>query len=270
MSDITYNDNEKTNISKINDIEYVVIPSKVTTICSESIKNTQNLQTIVFQENSHLNTLEALTFAYSSIQTIDLQECNILSYVSHWCFRGCTKLTNVKLPKNGILQTIKEGAFSQCSALPELLIPETVEAFEDCTGDYNAIFHECASLLNIIFLGNSKLNHLGILMFHKCYKLSSIIIPPLVVNFPYGVFDRCNSLKEIFFSNNRITFGENPFFNLNLSSVFIYVSEKSVKMKLIEIGFPQIQIIFRTYNTCIYNKTGISILHLLLYVIICI
>lgn len=80
--------------------------------------------------------------------------------------------------------SIGERAFSECSALTSVMIPNTVQ--EICKG----AFYNCSSLRRVT-IPNSVTN-IGDIAFEYCHSLNDVTIPNLVTNIGVFAFDDCN------------------------------------------------------------------------------
>lgn len=104
-------------------------------------------------------------------------------------FSGCSGLTSVIIPNSVI--TIGNSAFRNCSGLTSVIIPNSVTSIE------NSTFYECSSL-------------------------TSVIIPNSITSIDDYAFSGCSSLTSVTFGNSVTTIGGYAFRScLNLTSVHI-------------------------------------------------
>ncbi len=133
--------------------------------------------------------------------------------------------------------SIGSGAFSQCTAIKELIISEGVEiigdlSFEFCTSLTNITipksvtsigshaFHYCINLKNATI--PSGIKSINDWAFAKCESLTNIIIPNGVTSIGERAFDSCRSFTNIVIPNSVKTIGEGAFYGCtNLISVTI-------------------------------------------------
>ena len=127
---------------------------------------------------------------------------------------------------------ICDGAFNCCSALAEVVIPNSV------TSIGNSAFANCSALFNIAI--PDSVTSIGNYAFSSCCSLSDIIIPDSVENVGNGAFEYCSLLECISIPESVICLNGNPFCNWNgklecLSSSFIYEDDVLFNMKKSEI-----------------------------------
>ena len=127
---------------------------------------------------------------------------------------------------------ICDGAFNCCSALAEVVIPNSV------TSIGNGAFANCNALSNIAI--PDSVTSIGNYAFSSCCSLSDIIIPDSVENVGNGAFQYCSLLECISIPESVICLNGNPFCNWNgklecLSSCFIYEDDVLFNMKKSEI-----------------------------------
>ena len=127
---------------------------------------------------------------------------------------------------------ICDGAFNCCSALTEVVIPNSV------TSIGNSAFANCSALSNIAI--PDSVTSIGNYAFSSCCSLSDIIIPDSVEIVGNGAFEYCSLLECISIPERVICLNGNPFCNWNgklecLSSCFIYEDDVLFNMKKSEI-----------------------------------
>lgn len=169
------------------------------------------------------------------------------------CFKNCTKLQNVVIPKT--VTTLGDNCFSG-SSITEIRIPYTVKTigkycFYLCTKLVTAVtptlsegcFCNCSSLagLNIptsvtvlpnrCFMCCSNLTTINIptsittledLCFYQCKQLKTLQIPNSVTSLKYKCFAGCESLKELYLPSSISTIGYGCFedcYNLEKANI---------------------------------------------------
>ena len=117
--------------------------------------------------------------------------------------------------------SVKEGtriicnyAFSDCSSLSNIVIPDSVTDI----GDY--VFFHCRSLSNIVI--PDSVTDIGEGAFSDCRSLSNIVIPDSVTDIGKSAFSGCSSLSNIVIPDSVTDIGDDAFFHCSsLSNIVI-------------------------------------------------
>ena len=129
-------------------------------------------------------------------------------------FSGCSSLKEIIIPDS--VTSIGYGAFEDCTSLTEIIIPDSVtsirsSAFYSCdslthvtlgngvTSIGNYAFYSCDSLTHVT-LGNG-VTSIGSSAFYSCDSLTEIVIPDSVTSIGYEAFSDCTSLTGIYFQS---------------------------------------------------------------------
>ena len=184
----------------------------------------------VFQNNSSIKSFNELQYFTS------------LSIIRDYAFSGCSSLTSVVIPN--AVTSIGEWAFSECSALTTITIPESVitinmVAFYNCKALTsitipnsvqtigNAAFYYCSALTSITFSNSVK--SIGDGAFEGCSSLTTITIPNSVTSIGEYAFTDCSGLTSVTLSNSMKSIGESAFSGCwNLTSITIPSSVTSI------------------------------------------
>ena len=116
--------------------------------------------------------------------------------IGNYAFYGCSRLQSVDLSDCTNLTTIGDSAFSSCSSLIEITIPQSVETI----GDY--AFHDCSSLIEITI--PQSVETIGEWAFQDCSSLSEITIPQSVTTIGGHAFYGCSRLNTVVIDNLNI------------------------------------------------------------------
>ena len=101
-------------------------------------------------------------------------------------FLDCVNLTNVMMGSG--VATIGDYAFSNCSGIRRMTIPEGVQTL-------SGTFNGCSKLEEIVL--PQSLRELDIGVFRDCVSLEKIKLPPKLETIGYTVFWGCTNLREI-------------------------------------------------------------------------
>ena len=132
--------------------------------------------------------------------------------IGEYAFSNCSSLTSVTIPNS--VTTIKEYAFSNCSSLTSVTIPNSVTTIGD-----NA-FNGCSSLTSVTI--PNSVTTIGWRAFNGCSSLTSVTIPNSVTIIGGSAFSGCNSLTSVTIPNSVAIIGDETFYGCSfLTSVTI-------------------------------------------------
>ena len=100
--------------------------------------------------------------------------------------------------------SIGEYAFSLCSSLTSITIPNSVTSIGD------KAFYDCTSLTSITI--PNSVTSIGYRAFEGCTSLTSITIPESVTSIGYAAFDGCSSLTSITIPNSVTSIDAEAFY----------------------------------------------------------
>lgn len=134
-------------------------------------------------------------YAFSERHTLEEVALPELDSLGHHVFHNCTGLKSVTFTNSTLhlLSTIPNYAFSGCTSLTEITLPQTVTSL----GDY--AFQGCTSLTKVTFNLNT-LEYFASMpqhVFADCTRLSEITIPNGTTNIKDSAFLNCTSLTEV-------------------------------------------------------------------------
>ena len=169
---------------------------------------------------------ESSIFPNTYITPPSLKEVIVTSGTSieEYAFSKCSNLTSITIPES--VTSIEEGAFSDCSSLTSITIPESVTSiakgvFRECTSltnieiptgikdIENATFLGCTSLKNIVL--PTSITSIGQQAFEYCTSLTNIELPIGVVSISSSAFQNCTSLENVKLPFSLTSIGEYAF-----------------------------------------------------------
>ena len=112
-------------------------------------------------------------------------------------FSQCSNLTNVEIPNS--VTSIVNYAFSGCTSLASVTIPDSVTSIGE------GAFSWCKGLTNVTI--PDSVTSIERYLFSNCTSMMSITIPKSVTSIGSGAFDNCTGLETITLKNCSITSG---------------------------------------------------------------
>ena len=187
-------------------------------------------------------------YAYSGSVTLpSTVTCNGTTYsvtsIGTQAFSSCSSLTSVEIPNS--VTSIGECAFIGCSSLTSLTIPNSVTsigdgAFYKCTGltsitipnSVTSIgeraFYYCSGLTSVT-IGNS-VTSIRVDAFYGCSGLTSVTIPSSVTSIGQTAFYGCTGLTSVTCEAvNLPEMEDGVFWNVSTSAATLYVPEESLE-----------------------------------------
>ena len=145
-------------------------------------------------------------------------EGDAVTSIGNEAFSFCSSLTSIAIP-NGVT-SIGDDAFYYCSNLTSIAIPKSV------TSIGNFAFSNCSSLTSVTI--PDSVTSIGEEAFYFCTSLTSIVIPDSVTSISGGTFSGCTSLTSIVIPNSVTSIGEYAFFGSGLTNIAIPNSVTSI------------------------------------------
>ncbi len=148
-------------------------------------------------------------------------------------FSRCSNLTSIIIPNN--VTSIGYGAFEDCSRLTSIIIPDGVTNI-----GYNT-FRGCSSLTSVTI--PDSVTEICESAFSHCSSLTNITIPDSVTSIGVWAFGGCSSLTNITIPDSVTSIGEQAFHgtgdyndNNNWDNGVLYISNNLIDAKSYVIG----------------------------------
>ena len=186
-----------------NNLTSVVIGNSVTSIGNQAFQNCNSLTSVVIG-NSVTSIGYSAFYNCSGLECITVSEGNtkyrsegncLIEKDTNTLILGCK---NSVIPTDDSVTSIGYYAFSNCSGLTSITIPNSVTSI-----GYNA-FSGCSSLTSVT-IGNS-VTSIGNYAFSGCSSLTSVTIGNSVTSIGEYAFYNCSSLTSIKFSDTTTWF----------------------------------------------------------------
>ena len=124
-------------------------------------------------------------------------------------FSQCSNLTNVEIPNS--VTSIVNYAFSGCTSLASVTIPDSVTSIGE------GAFSWCKGLTNVTI--PDSVTSIERYLFSNCTSMMSITIPKSVTSIGSGAFDNCTGLETITLKNCSITSGMDEITSTGLTAL---------------------------------------------------
>ena len=123
--------------------------------------------------------------------------------ILYGAFSDCSGLTSITIPDG--VTSIGIYAFGDCSGLTSIVIPDSVTSIEQWA------FEGCSELTSITI--PDGVTSIGPGAFLRCSELTSITIPEGVTSIGYNAFNNCVTLTSITIPDSVTSIGYNAFHN---------------------------------------------------------
>ena len=198
---------EQRTFSGCQSLEGIEIPASVTEIKTNAFTGCYMMTTVTFEENSKLATIGYEAFAgCSSLERIDIPAS--VTTIDERAFANCAHnetiddvavpvhgLEYVTFPEDSQLTTIGKSAFSGCSYMKEINIPDTVTSI----GDY--AFYSCKNLLSISF--PDGITTIEAYILYQGHALKTVYIPASVTTIADSAFIFCSGLTDVYYGGSE-------------------------------------------------------------------
>ncbi len=195
----------------------IMIPDSVTGIGDLAFGNCSSLNSIkVAKENAVYHT-EGNCIIETASKTLILGCKNSIipldgsvTSIGKYAFSGCSGLTSITIPDS--VTSIGDEAFYNCSSLTSITIPDSVTSI----GSF--AFYSCSGLTSVT-IGNSltsitipnSVTSIGNHAFYSCSGLTSVTIGNSVTTIGNHAFYSCSGLTSVTIGNSVTTIGDYAF-----------------------------------------------------------
>ena len=139
-------------------------------------------------------------------------EGKLVTSIGYGAFSNCSSLTNITIPDG--VTSIGDFAFNGCTSLTGITIPDSVTSIGSWA------FHNCTSLTNITI--PDRVTSIGDFAFNGCTSLTGITIPDNVTSIGSWAFEDCSNLTSITIPDSVTSIGSRAFENCtSLTSITI-------------------------------------------------
>ena len=172
----------------------ITIPNSVTSIGSSTFSSCSGLTSITLEQgNAVYHSAGNCIIETASGTLIAGYENSVIpndgsvTSIGDYAFSGCSGLTSITIPDS--VTSIGDGVFSSCSGLTSITIPDSVTSIGD------GVFSSCSGLTSITI--PNSVTSIGEYAFSGCSGLTSITIPNSVTSIGEWAFSGCSSLESI-------------------------------------------------------------------------
>lgn len=155
----------------------VVVPEGVKTLGEHAFGNCKNLKEVSLPDS--ITDISGAAFYDTALYKDENNWADGVFYVDGYLIKVSEDVSGKYTVKEGT-RVIPDGAFSECSELTEVVLPDSV-----------------------VKIGSSA--------FYKCEKLKSINIPEGVTEIPYNAFNWCSSLEKVVLPSTVTAIGDGAF-----------------------------------------------------------
>ena len=183
-------------------LKSITIPDSITSIGGGAFDECSGLTSITIPKSVtsiEVNVSEGMFSGCSGLTKIEVAKDNTVYHSAGNCIietksktliLGCN---NSVIPADGSVTSIGNGAFSGCSGLTSITIPDSV------TSIGNGAFQGCSGLTSITI--PDSVTSIGAFAFGECSGLTSVTIGNGVTSIGFWAFSGCSGLTSVIFKN---------------------------------------------------------------------
>ena len=193
----------------------VSIPDSVTSIGSSAFGGRNNLQFSEYDNALYLGNSANPYVVLFKAKSPDITGCEIhpsAKIICYSAFSDCTALTSILIPDSVI--SIGPYAFHDCTSLTSVSIPDSVTkigygAFSGCSSLTSVSIPDSVTEIGYYAFSNctaltyvsipDSVTSIGGAAFSYCSALASVSIPDSVIEISYFAFSECHSLTSVFY-----------------------------------------------------------------------
>ena len=180
-----------------NSIKHITIPNHVQEIGNNSLSECKMLETVIFEENSTLTTIEHGAF-YGDVALKSIKIPSSVTYFSNYVFYNCSNLETAEFEEGIQLDSIPSYTFYGCRLLKTIQIPYGVTTIG------NNAFYGCYGLTSIGLYGSGASLELPDTItkiephaFAYCVNVVTATIPSNLESIGYSTFYNCTALTTV-------------------------------------------------------------------------
>jgi hypothetical protein len=169
-----------------------------------------------------VETIASMAFQHNvSLQTITFEQGSKLTEISSYAFSGCSKLEKILLPEG--LQKLDFSAFNSCGSLTNLVVPASVS-------ETNHYVQNSGALESIVFSTGSQMRTISRIA-KDCDSLNKIVLPAGIQTVNRGssvLVVGCKALEQVIVCNPDLQLQESDFKDCGNFKVYGWATEGNV------------------------------------------